>query len=431
MYALDLEDGRGARAADARGRVLLRRLHAGPRAPAADLHPRGPHRAGTRGRHDARRRPARRRRGAGAGLGRGLLFHAARQPRRQPPVLAVVAPSAHAVGRHRAVGRATSPATARSAPATLVAGGAEESIYQPGWLPDGSLVFASDRDGWWRLYRAAPPFTTVAPVLKTPPPETEFGRPQWILATATWASAGDDQLVVSFTKAGRWHLGAWTLATGTLTPIAPDLQPDEWLAASASEVALVAGHSRAADAVMAAAARRADGPHVEARLGRRTRARRRCPRPKRSSSRRRNGQPAHAFYYPPRNAAAIGAGGRTPTAHRHRPRRTDCGGRSHLRPQDPVLDHARLRGGGRELRRQHGVRARLPAPAERAVGHRGRGRSHQRRALPGGHRTRRRAPPRHPRRQRRRLHGAGRVDPASRGVHAPAPATTASATWKR
>ncbi len=152
-----------------------------------------------------------------------------------------------------------------------MAGGAEESIYQPGWLPDGSLVFASDRDGWWRLYRAVPPFTTVTPVLKTPPPETEFGRPQWILATATWASAGRDQLVVSFTKAGRWHLGRVDLATGTLTPIAPGVQPDEWLAASASEVALVAGQSGAADAVMVLPLDGRAGPDLEARLGHRAR----------------------------------------------------------------------------------------------------------------------------------------------------------------
>src|SRR5215203_2758151 len=34
-----------------------------------------------------------------------------------------------------------------------LAGSATESICQPGWSPDGSLVFASDRDGWWRLFR--------------------------------------------------------------------------------------------------------------------------------------------------------------------------------------------------------------------------------------------------------------------------------------
>ena len=35
--------------------------------------------------------------------------------------------------------------------AQLVAGGAEESIFQPEWSPDGVLYFVSDRNGWWNL----------------------------------------------------------------------------------------------------------------------------------------------------------------------------------------------------------------------------------------------------------------------------------------
>src|SRR5688572_11323608 len=35
-----------------------------------------------------------------------------------------------------------------------VAGGPGESIYQPGWSPDGTLYYVSDRSGWWRIYRA-------------------------------------------------------------------------------------------------------------------------------------------------------------------------------------------------------------------------------------------------------------------------------------
>ncbi len=36
-----------------------------------------------------------------------------------------------------------------------VAGGADESIFQPEWSPDGVLYFVSDRTGWWNLYRLA------------------------------------------------------------------------------------------------------------------------------------------------------------------------------------------------------------------------------------------------------------------------------------
>jgi len=34
-----------------------------------------------------------------------------------------------------------------------VAGGVDESIFQPEYSPDGTLYFVSDRTGWWNLYR--------------------------------------------------------------------------------------------------------------------------------------------------------------------------------------------------------------------------------------------------------------------------------------
>ena len=37
--------------------------------------------------------------------------------------------------------------------AVQVAGGINESIFQPEWSPDGTLYFVSDRSGWWNIYR--------------------------------------------------------------------------------------------------------------------------------------------------------------------------------------------------------------------------------------------------------------------------------------
>lgn len=37
-------------------------------------------------------------------------------------------------------------------PGQLVTGGADESVVEPVWGPDGSLYFLSDRTGWWNLY---------------------------------------------------------------------------------------------------------------------------------------------------------------------------------------------------------------------------------------------------------------------------------------
>ncbi len=142
--------------------------------------------------------------------------------------------------------------------AVQVAGSARESIYQPGWDPQGALCFASDRTGWWQLYRAARDLEN--PTIWHVPSEpnvandpnfgdAEFGRPQWVFGTATWAFAGASTLVVSYTRHGRWHL-ATVDAQGTLEPAAGDLQPHDWLAANATHVAFVAGSSSAPDAVV-------------------------------------------------------------------------------------------------------------------------------------------------------------------------------------
>ena len=65
-----------------------------------------------------------------------------------------------------------------------------------------------------------------------------------MLGTASWASAGGDRLVVSFTsKRPLVTWASWTLDTGTLTPIAPDLQPMTGWRRSPSEAVLVAGQA--------------------------------------------------------------------------------------------------------------------------------------------------------------------------------------------
>jgi dipeptidyl aminopeptidase/acylaminoacyl peptidase len=125
------------------------------------------------------------------------------------------------------------------AAARCVAGGDDESIYQPGWTPDGALLFASDRDDWWTLYRWRE--GEVAPVLRQPPPDAEFGRPAWTFGTATWAPAGLDRLVAAYTTAGRWHLASIDCAAGTWVALAPDLEPSEWIAATPTHAVVVAG----------------------------------------------------------------------------------------------------------------------------------------------------------------------------------------------
>ena len=197
--------------------------------------------------------------------------------------------------------------------AKRVAGGPAESIYQPGWSPEGALYFASDRTGWWTLYRtdATSGFDAHAPVIANLPPETEFGRPQWIFGTATWAFAGPSTLVVSFTRLGRWRLGLVDVPTGALTELAADLHPDEWLAADRTHAVLVAGFDTKPDAVVRVSLATGDVSSIRAASSLDLDARHLSPaEPVRF--RTGGGHVAHGFYYAPRNDGLTGLPGEAP-----------------------------------------------------------------------------------------------------------------------
>ena len=184
-----------------------------------------------------------------------------------------------------------------------IAGSESESIYQPGWLADGTLCFASDRTGWWQLYRAdarGGMTPLITPLIKEASPDAEFGRPQWILGTGTWACAGDRRLVVSYTREGTWHLGTVDLKTRTLTPVVPELQPMEWLAATGTHAFFVGASATSGPAVyeldLATGASRALRTASTLQLDPDD-----ISVPRAITFPTEGGATAHAFYYGPRN----------------------------------------------------------------------------------------------------------------------------------
>lgn len=72
----------------------------------------------------------------------------------------------------------------------LIAGGREESVFQPEWGPDGRLYFASDRDGWWNLYRAGEPEAELSgeegPLVQLTDQHADYAHPQWLFGGATY-----------------------------------------------------------------------------------------------------------------------------------------------------------------------------------------------------------------------------------------------------
>lgn len=83
-----------------------------------------------------------------------------------------------------------------------VAGGEEESIFQPEWSPDGTLYFVSDRSGWWNLYRrkeggGAEPLREMA---------AEFGMPQWIFGISMYGFASAETIICTYIERGSSRL---------------------------------------------------------------------------------------------------------------------------------------------------------------------------------------------------------------------------------
>ncbi len=95
-----------------------------------------------------------------------------------------------------------------------VAGGVEESIFQPEWSPDGMLYFVSDRTNWWNLYRYRE--GTVEPLCDM---EAEFGRPQWIFGMSTYQFVAPNQIICVYTQDGAWHLASLDTVTRKLDRI--------------------------------------------------------------------------------------------------------------------------------------------------------------------------------------------------------------------
>jgi dipeptidyl aminopeptidase/acylaminoacyl peptidase len=86
-------------------------------------------------------------------------------------------------------------------PPFTAAGGAGESVGQPGWQPDGALRFVSDRTGWWQPY--VHPGTPGGTAVARTDDAAEFHAPDWNLGQSTMADLPDGTLVARRTAHGR------------------------------------------------------------------------------------------------------------------------------------------------------------------------------------------------------------------------------------
>ncbi len=195
-----------------------------------------------------------------------------------------------------------------------VAGGDDESIFQPEWSPDGSLYFISDRaqaglDGrWWNLFRVPGDALAEASAIEPVWPLTaEFGRPQWNFRLSAYAFDSGSRLVCGYIENGVHRLGTVDLASLKAVPIATSYQDISSVRAAGGRVYFRGGSPTEPPVIVeldpasgrATVLRRSTTQDVDA-----YRAYLSAAEPVTFDTD--NGQQAYGLYYPPRNADFAG-----------------------------------------------------------------------------------------------------------------------------
>jgi dipeptidyl aminopeptidase/acylaminoacyl peptidase len=194
-------------------------------------------------------------------------------------------------------------------PPRLVAGGPEESIFCPAWSPDGTLHFASDRSGWWNLYREQ----AEGEVHPLAPEQAEFGEAQWVFGMSTYAFLPDGRIACLYGRGPVRRLGLIAPGARRAVPVEmpfTDFSPPQ-LSAFGERLAVIAGSSRRPTAIVLI-----DPDTATTEVVRSSRELDLDPRylsiPRPVEFPTGDGQTAHALYYPPANPDARAPDGELP-----------------------------------------------------------------------------------------------------------------------
>ena len=187
-----------------------------------------------------------------------------------------------------------------------VAGGADESIFQPEWSSDGVLYFVSDRTGWWNLYRwqgeDTEPLTEMT---------AEFGRPQWVFRQSTYAFESAQRIICTYTQAGTWHIARLDTETRQLEPLATGYSSISDVRAAPGRVVFIGGSPAELPSVVqldlstqrVEVLRRSSGVTLDTRY---------ISTPEAVEFPTEHGLTAHALFYAPKNRDYTGPPGERP-----------------------------------------------------------------------------------------------------------------------
>ncbi len=188
--------------------------------------------------------------------------------------------------------------------AEKVAGGPDESIFQPAFSPDGILHFVSDRSGWWNLYRA--PGEPLWPV------DAELGLAQWTFGQATYGWVDRSTIACAFRRAGAWHLAL--LERHGSTPLDAPVTEIAYLRAAPGRVVFAGGSPTVPAAIVGLSVEPGSPPAqlVFHRCGPSAVEEAYLSRPEPVSFGSAAGATAHGLFYPPRNPEFSAPAGERP-----------------------------------------------------------------------------------------------------------------------
>ncbi|HUS22808.1 MAG TPA: S9 family peptidase [Aeromicrobium sp.] len=195
----------------------------------------------------------------------------------------------------------------------MVAGGGDEAVVQPEWAPDGTLVYVSDKSGWWNLYRLAVPGDggrAAEPVALTSM-EAEFAGPLWVFGLRWYGIAPDGTIVASANARGRDTLMMIPAVGGPAEPIAVPDEAIDSLVVSGRRVAYIGGGSAQPRGVVMLDLDRGERRELKATFEVPVGAEY-ISTPEAISFPTTNGDIAHALYYPPTNPDVTAPDGELP-----------------------------------------------------------------------------------------------------------------------
>lgn len=189
----------------------------------------------------------------------------------------------------------------------LIAGGENESIFQPEWSPAGELYFVSDRTGWWNLYRC----TEAGEIDPLCEMHAEFGMPQWGFGMSTYSFITGGTIICTYIEKGISKLGLIDPRSKKFEPLVSPYSDLRFVRAADGQAVMRAGSPAEAAAIVKfeletrrfSVLKRSNELEIDPAY---------FSVPRAVEFPTEHGQSAHAFFYPPTNPDFSGSAGELP-----------------------------------------------------------------------------------------------------------------------